>query len=110
MGLSFPVYSEQMKEGENHFSNANAYTVKVRKRVKYPFIKDKKGTYSGAGFLIEKKLGWIVTNAHVSSRNPESLDVAFKGGKFIPAADPIEALATSWIMGKPFGFISSSSL
>ena len=85
MGLSFPVYSEQMKEGENHFSNANAYTVKVRKRVKYPFIKDKKGTYSGAGFLIEKKLGWIVTNAHVSSRNPESLDVAFKGGKFIEA-------------------------
>ena len=83
--FSLPAYSGHAIEGENHFSKANAYTVKVKKRVKYPFIKDKKGSFSGAGFLIEKNLGWIVTNAHVSSRNPESLDVAFKGSKFIEA-------------------------
>ena len=83
--FSLPAYSGQAIEGENYFSKANAYTVKIKKRVKYPFIKDKKGSFSGAGFLIEKNLGWIVTNAHVSSRNPESLDVAFKGSKFIEA-------------------------
>ena len=94
---SAPAKSEKVKEGENHFAKANAYTVKVKNRVKYPFIKDKKGSFSGAGFLIEKKLGWIVTNVHVSSRNPESLEVAFKGGKFIEAKlhyiDPLLDLA-----------------
>ena len=94
---SAPANSEKVKEGENHFAKANAYTVKVKNRVKYPFIKDKKGSFSGAGFLIDKKLGWIVTNAHVSSRNPESLEIAFKGGKFIEAKlhyiDPLLDLA-----------------
>ena len=64
--FSLPAYSGQAIEGENHFSKANAYTVKVKKRVKYPFIKDKKGSFSGAGFLIEKNLGWFGTLFTVS--------------------------------------------
>jgi len=70
------------RKAELYFAFANCYTVKVRTRVKYPF-EDTRGSYSGAGFLIDRSLGWIVTNAHVSSRNPESLEVAFKGKKFI---------------------------
>ena len=40
----------------NHFEAAKFYTVKVRSRVEYPFIKDEKGSFSGAGFLINRKL------------------------------------------------------
>ena len=69
----------------NHFESANTYTVKIKTRVKYPFIKDNKGSHRGAGFLIDKSSGWIMTNAHVSSRNPKSLEVAFKGKKFVEA-------------------------
>ena len=69
----------------NHFEIANSYTVKIKTRVEYPFIKDNRGSHRGAGFLIDKSLGWILTNAHVSSRNPKSLEIAFKDKKFIEA-------------------------
>jgi S1-C subfamily serine protease len=76
--------------GENSYANsylakAEGYTVKIRTRVKYPAMKDSKGSYSGAGFLVDSKRGWIATNAHVSSRNPESLEIAFKGQSFVDA-------------------------
>ena len=83
--FSMPALSEQKKQEPNFFEEAVHYTVKVKVRVKYPFIKDKRGSFRGAGFLIDKKLGWIVTNAHVSSRNPESLEVSFKGEAYIDA-------------------------
>ena len=83
--FSMPALSEQKKQEPNFFEEAVHYTVKVKVRVKYPFIKDKRGSFRGAGFLIDKKLGWIVTNAHVSSRNPESLEVSFKGEAFTDA-------------------------
>jgi serine protease Do len=82
---SIQAFAQQTKEGLNYFELANTYTVKIKTRVKYPFIKDNKGSHRGAGFLIDKRSGWIVTNAHVSSRNPESLEVAFKNQKFIDA-------------------------
>ena len=83
--FSVPVYAEQPPKTPNHFEIANTYTVKIKTRVKYPFINDNKGSHRGAGFLIDKDEGWIMTNAHVSSRNPKSLEVAFKGQKFIDA-------------------------
>ena len=83
--LSIQAVAQQTKEGLNYFKVANTYTVKIKTRVKYPFIKDNRGSYRGAGFLIDKHSGWIVTNAHVSSRNPESLEVAFKDQKFVDA-------------------------
>ena len=65
------------------FSTAEKYTVKIRSKTEYPFIKDYKGTLSGAGFLVSKELGWIVTNAHVSTRNPSKIEVSFKGKKYV---------------------------
>ena len=35
---------------KTHFENANAYTVKIRSRVEYPFLKDERGSFAGAGF------------------------------------------------------------
>jgi len=88
LALSFfssPAYSQQAKKAPNYFEVANTYTVKIKTRVKYPFIKDNRGSHRGAGFLLDKTSGWIMTNAHVSSRNPKSLEVAFKDEKFVDA-------------------------
>jgi hypothetical protein len=68
-----------------YLENAERYTVKIRTRVKYPSREDKKGSFSGAGFLIDSKRGWIATNAHVTSRNPESVEIAFKDKAFTDA-------------------------
>ena len=70
---------------KTHFENANTYTVKIRSRVEYPFLKDERGSFSGAGFLINKTLGWVATNAHVTASNPSIVEVAFKGEEFLEA-------------------------
>jgi S1-C subfamily serine protease len=80
-----PVNAAENKSKKSYLAKAEGYTVKIRTRVKYPPMKDDKGSHSGAGFLIDAERGWIATNAHVSSRNPESLEIAFKGKSFVDA-------------------------
>lgn len=72
-------------DATSYLSSAERYTVKIRTTVKYPPMMDRKGSHSGAGFLIDAERGWIATNAHVSSRNPESVEVSFKGKPFVEA-------------------------
>ena len=79
------VLADGIDPQKTHFENANTYTVKIRSRVEYPFLKDERGSFSGAGFLINDSLGWIATNAHVSASNPSVVEVAFKGEKFAEA-------------------------
>jgi serine protease Do len=62
---------------EKIFNDAIKYTVEIRTRVEIPFVEDDKGITYGAGFLIDKKLGWILTNAHVASYSPSETRVAF---------------------------------
>ena len=69
----------------SYLLKAEGYTVKIRTRVKYPPMKDNKGAHEGAGFLIDGNKGWIATNAHVASRNPESVEVSFKNQRFFEA-------------------------
>ena len=85
LSLSSPALAGNEGMQSNYFEKAKAYTVKVRTRVEYPFGKDKRGSFSGAGFLIDREAGWIITNAHVSSRNPANIEIAFKGENFIDA-------------------------
>ena len=80
-----PALAEGTDSQKTHFESANNYTVKIRSRVEYPFLKDERGSFSGAGFLINKALGWVATNAHVSASNPSIVEVAFKGEKFSEA-------------------------
>jgi serine protease Do len=82
---STPVDAAEVKSKNSYLAKAEGYTVKIRTRVKYPPMKDNKGSHTGAGFLIDAERGWIATNAHVSSRNPESLEIAFKGQSFVDA-------------------------
>ena len=68
---------------EYHFAKAASYTVEMKTRIKIPFIEDRQSIYEGSGFLVDKKRGWIVTNAHVSSKSPSIPTVSFKGGDYI---------------------------
>ena len=84
--LSFsPSFAQEQTSENSYLLKAEGYTVKIRTRVKYPPMKDNKGAHEGAGFLIDGKRGWIATNAHVASRNPESVEVAFKDQSFFEA-------------------------
>ena len=55
----------------------NLYTVKIQNSIERPFTGDNYGG-SGTGFLVNKKKGLIVTNAHVSGFSPAINRVNFK--------------------------------
>ncbi len=67
-------------DDEAHFKKAISYTVEVTVHIQIPFMEDSQGFYEGAGFLVDKKRGWIVTNAHVASKSPVEASVIFKDG------------------------------
>jgi len=58
---------------------ANRFTVQISAAVEYPFGEENKSTSRGAGFLIDRERGWIMTNAHVARRAPAKIRVNFKG-------------------------------
>ena len=70
-------------DDEDHFEKATSYTVEIRSKIKIPFMEDAQSILKGAGFLVDKKRGWIVTNAHVSSKSPSIPMVSFIGEDYI---------------------------
>ena len=70
---------------EDIFKAAINYTVKIRTAVKLPFDQDEQGVYKGAGFIVDKNRGWILTNAHVVSRSPSLNEVAFHNTDYTSA-------------------------
>ncbi len=79
------------------FDAATHFTVMIRKRVPIPFIGDQRGTFVGAGFLVDKKRGWIMTNEHVVASSPSEINIKFKNGEYIHAekiyVDPLIDIA-----------------
>jgi len=65
--LPVPVHAV---ETEAVFQHANNYTVKIKTIAQTPFDDDKKGSFTGTGFLVDAGRGWILTNAHVVTRSP----------------------------------------
>ena len=74
--------SNVIANDEQIFEDANSYTVEIITRVEIPFKEDEAGVFSGAGFLVDQERGWIVTNAHVVSKSPSKVEVAFKDQEF----------------------------
>jgi len=70
---------------EAAFRAAKAWTVRVQVEMPTPFIEDQKGSYEGAGFVVDAKRGWILTNAHVAGHSPTILRIAFDDGRLIQA-------------------------
>ncbi len=70
---------------ETIFRDARDYTVRIRTQITTAFVDDEQGSFSGAGFLVDSRRGWVLTNAHVVGHSPADLTVAFAGGSFKPA-------------------------
>ncbi len=70
---------------ETIFSQALNYTVQIRTAVATPLEGDLKGTQRGAGFIVDVERGWVLTNAHVVSRSPSRVEVAFQGQSYAEA-------------------------
>ena len=67
----------------NFLSEAANYTVKIKAKSQYPFAEtENAGIWTGAGFIINKKKGYILTNAHVSGRGDTKLKLKFKSGTY----------------------------
>lgn len=81
---SLPVVAATAPDrSEAVFKGALQYTVQVRTRVSLPFSGDTKGSSFGSGFVVDAERGWIMTNAHVVSRSPSTVEVAFRDGEFV---------------------------
>jgi serine protease Do len=72
-------------DAEAVFAAARAYTVQVRTSIPLGFVEDDQGVGTGAGFIVDRARGWIMTNAHVASHSPARVEVAFGTGRFVPA-------------------------
>ena len=70
---------------EEILGQAALYTVRITSLTSVALNQDSGGSASGAGFLIDKERGWILTNAHVATRSPVVLKVAFKDDKELPS-------------------------
>ena len=69
---------------KSFIDNASNYTVRFRVLVDHPFVEDTNDdriirSWVGAGFVVDKSLGLIVTNAHVSGVGNTYIKIAFKG-------------------------------
>jgi S1-C subfamily serine protease len=77
--------STAQTSGKTPIANAELYTVRTKASIRYSFYEDDAGSTNGAGFLVDRSLGWILTNAHVSGRGTGDIEVSFKSEPFIPA-------------------------
>lgn len=82
--VSTPVRAEQ--DSEAVFASAARYTVKIETTVRLPLVpKDEQGVFFGAGFVVDARRGWVMTNAHVVQRSPAAIRLKLRGGTWIPA-------------------------
>lgn len=96
LAASSPVWANT-KTTEEVLAEAERYTVQVDVINAIGLNMDEGGNAFGTGFLIDKDRGWLLTNAHVATRSPSSIEVIFKGAEPISArrihVDPVLDLA-----------------
>lgn len=97
MFLSTPLTANPLPTPEQILADASRYTVKVQVLTEIGLNQDAGGSASGTGFLIDKKRGWLLTNAHVATRSPSTIRVSFRNGEEFEAkrihVDPLIDLA-----------------
>lgn len=78
VGLAMPLAANAQTGQDlgDMLGEAQRFTVKVRGTVAWPFAPEAPGTGSGTGFIIDRRQGWILTNAHVVNRSPSTVEVA----------------------------------
>ena len=97
MLVSTPLAATPAPTPEQILADASRYTVKVSVLTEVGLNQDAGGASSGTGFLIDKKRGWLLTNAHVATRSPSTIRVSFRHGAEFEAkrihVDPLIDLA-----------------
>jgi S1-C subfamily serine protease len=84
MLATVPVAAQQ--DSEAVFAAAAKYTVKIETSVRMPFRPpDEQGVFFGAGFVVDARRGWVITNAHVVQSSPATMRMKPRGGAWIPA-------------------------
>ena len=95
--LSTPLIANPAPTPEQILADASRYTVKVQVLTEIGLNQDAGGSASGTGFLIDKKRGWLLTNAHVATRSPSTIKISFRNGEEFEAkrihVDPLIDLA-----------------
>ena len=72
-------------DAEETFANAEKYTVRINSTISRPFVEDEQGAFFGAGFMVDSKRRWVMTNAHVVGYSPASLEVITENGSRVAA-------------------------
>lgn len=94
---SAPVLANPAPTAEQILADASRYTVKIQVLTAIGLNQDDAGAASGTGFLVDKKRGWLLTNAHVATRSPSTIKVSFRNGEEFEAkrihVDPLIDLA-----------------
>jgi len=83
--LSVSTVAHTDEAAEAAFVAAAGYTVKLTVTSEFGFIESEPGSWRGAGFLVDRQRGWILTNAHVAGYVPALIEAQFRGGKNIAA-------------------------
>ena len=95
--LTVPVTASPAPTPEQILADASRYTVKIQVLTEIGLNQDNGGAASGTGFLIDKRRGWLLTNAHVATRSPSTIRVSFRNGEEFEAkrihVDPLIDLA-----------------
>jgi S1-C subfamily serine protease len=82
---------------ESAFRAAREYTVRVRTVIETPFYSEPRSSIEGAGFLVDARRGWVVTNAHVAAVSPSEVELSFADGEYEAArklyVDPFSDIA-----------------
>lgn len=71
---------------EEIFQEAESYTVRIRTRIEIGIGDDESGVFNGAGFVVDRDLGWILTNRHVVGESPSHVRISQKGKDYIEAS------------------------
>lgn len=82
--LSISTVARADEAAEAAFVAAAGYTVKLTVTSEFGFIESEPGSWRGAGFLVDRQRGWVLTNAHVAGYVPALIEAQFRGGKNIP--------------------------
>ena len=82
--ICFGLLTPMKANSKSFIDEASQYTVRFRVLVDHPFVEDTDEdeiikSWVGAGFVVDKASGLIVTNAHVSGVGNTFIKIAFKG-------------------------------
>lgn len=83
--ITFTAAPGAAQTPQTALAEAARYTVQIFRFSSVGLNADDGSSAKATGFLFDRKRGWILTNAHVASRSPARLELAFKESEDIPA-------------------------